>query len=189
MRRIAVCSASILAAAAVLAVAVCATEPTSAVGADKAPAGKEKASAAKPSPEAVERARREVKMLDDLYKTTIVFINDTYVKDGNDVAAGEIARELFAAMSKKGWHDARLVDATGKPLNDENEPRDEFEKTANKKILAGETYYEEIQQEAGKNYLRAATLVPVVNQKCTICHPGHKVGEVLGTVSYKIELK
>ena len=189
MPRIAVCFTSVLAVAAVLAVAVWQTGPASAVGADKAPAGKEKASTAKPAPEAVERARREVKMLDDLYKTTIVFINDTYVKDGNDVAAGEIARELFGAMSKKGWHDARLVDATGKPLNDENEPRDEFEKKATKKILAGETYYEEIQQDAGKNYLRAATLVPVVNQKCTICHPGHKVGDVLGTVSYKIELK
>ncbi|HUY91690.1 MAG TPA: DUF3365 domain-containing protein [Pirellulales bacterium] len=188
MRRIAVCTASLLIVAASLVAGLWKAEPVSA--ADKSPAGKkEKPAAAKPDAEAVERARREVKMLDDLYKTTIVFINDTYVEDANDVAAGEIARELFAAMRKKGWHDARLVDATGKPLNDENAPRDEFEKLANKKILGGETYYEEIQEDQGKLYLRAATVVPVVNQKCTICHPGHKVGEVLGTVSYKIPLK
>ena len=188
MSRLAVCSASALLVAASLFAGLRYAGPADALAADKAPAAKEK-SAAKPDADALARARREVKMLDDLYKTTIVFINDTYVKDGNDVAAGEIARELFAAMSKKGWHDARLVDATGKPLNDENAPRDDFEKLASKKILGGETYFEEVQEDQGKLYLRAATLVPVVNQKCTICHPGHKVGEVLGSVSYKIEIK
>lgn len=187
MRRIAVCTASLLFVAAALAAGFWQAAPISAAAADQA--AETKKSAAKPDADALQRARREVKMLDDIYKTTIVFINDTYVEDANDVAAGEIARELFTAMSKKGWHDARLVDATGKPINDENAPRDDFEKLANKKILAGETYYEEVQEDQGKLYLRAATVVPVVNQKCTICHPGHKVGEVLGTVSYKIPLK
>ncbi|HEV3343700.1 MAG TPA: hypothetical protein VG125_25230, partial [Pirellulales bacterium] len=90
---------------------------------------------AKPSKSdpAVERTRKQVKMLDDLYKTTIVFITNTYVKSEGDVAAGEIARDLFAAMREKGWHDARLVDATGSPTNDENAPRDGFEKAAIKK--------------------------------------------------------
>ncbi|HEV7221800.1 MAG TPA: DUF3365 domain-containing protein [Pirellulales bacterium] len=147
------------------------------------------AAPAKPRDEVVERARREVKMLDDLYKTAIVFINDTYVEDGDEVAAGEIARNLFAAMREKGWHDARLVDATGEPMNAENAPRDEFEKAANRQILKGKTYYEEIVQADGKNYLRAATVVPVVNKKCILCHPGHEIGEVLGTVSYKLPLE
>lgn len=149
--------------------------------AEKAPSSVDKS--------ALERARREVKMLDDLYKTTIVYINDTYVKDGDEPAAGEIARDIFAAMKKAGWHEARLVDATGKPTNDDNAPRDAFEKSASKKILGGETYYEEVVKEDGKSYLRAATVVPVVNQKCLSCHPGHKVGDVLGTVSYKIAIQ
>lgn len=138
---------------------------------------------------ALERARREVKMLDDLYKTAIVLINDTYVKDGDEPAAAEAARLLFASMKKNGWHDARLVDATGKPTKEDNAPRDAFEKSANKKILAGESYYEEIVKENGKTYLRAATVVPVVNQSCLSCHPGHKVGDVLGTVSYKLAIE
>ena len=167
-------------------VAFASWRPHSAVAVEK-PAS-EKQSKAEVDPSALERARREVKMLDDLYKTTIVYINDTYVKDGDEPAAGEIAREIFAAMKKKGWHDARLVDATGKPTNDDNAPRDAFEKQAAKKILGGETYCEEVVRENGKTFLRAATLVPVVNQKCLMCHPGHKVGDVLGTVSYKISL-
>jgi hypothetical protein len=137
---------------------------------------------------AVERTRRQVKMLDDLYKTTIVYITNTYVDSGKDVAAGEIARDLFAVMREKGWHDARLVDATGHPTNDENAPRDGFEKAAIKKILAGETYVDEITTEKGKPYLLAATMVPVVNQKCILCHPTWKVGEVVGAVSYKLPI-
>ncbi|HVX11826.1 MAG TPA: DUF3365 domain-containing protein [Pirellulales bacterium] len=151
------------------------------------------AQAADPAPEkkdpAVERTRKQVKMLDDLYKTTIVFITNTYVDSGKDVAAGEIARDLFKAMSEKGWHDARLVDATGHPTNDENAPRDGFEKAAVKKILAGEKYVDEIKTEKGKPYLLAATVVPVVNQKCILCHPTWKVGEVAGALTYKLPIE
>ncbi|MGH7140822.1 MAG: c-type heme family protein [Pirellulales bacterium] len=155
--------------------------PMPAAEADDAPAVKKDA--------AIERTRRQVKMLDDLYKTTIVFITNTYVDDDGDVAAGEIARDLFGAMREKGWHDARLVDATGHPTNDENAPRDGFEKAAIKKILAGETYVDKVTTEKGKSYLLAATVVPVVNQKCVLCHPTWKVGEVIGAVSYKLPIE
>jgi hypothetical protein len=139
---------------------------------------------------AVERARREVKMLDDLYKTTIVFITNTYVDTKEDVAAGEIARDLFAAMREKGWHDARLVDATGHPTNDENIAREGFEKAAIKKLLAGESYVDEVMTDKGKQYLLAATVVPVVNEKCMNCHPAYKkVGQVIGAVSYKLPIE
>lgn len=137
---------------------------------------------------AVRQARQQIKMLDDLYKTTIVFINDTYVTDDGDVAAGEIAREIFTAMRKKGWHHARLIDATGEPISEENVPKEGFEKQATKKILAGETYVDDVTEEDGRRYLLAATLVPVVNEKCLICHPGHKVGDVMGAISYKLPL-
>lgn len=139
---------------------------------------------------AVERARKQVKMLDDLYKTTIVYITNTYVDSEKDVAAGEIARDLFTAMREKGWHDARLVDATGHPTNDENAARNDFEKAAIKKLLAGETYVDEIKTEKDKKYLLAATVVPVVNEKCMKCHPSYKkVGQVIGAVSYKLPIE
>ena len=135
------------------------------------------------------QARREVRLLDDLYKTAIVYMNEVYVQDENSVAAGETARDIFASMKAKGWHDARLVDATGKPLNEENKPQNEFEKTAIAKILSGETYYDQVVEEDGHTYLRAATLVPAINDKCVLCHPGNKVGGVLGAVSYKIAIE
>ena len=137
----------------------------------------------------VEQARREVRMVDDIYKTAIVFMNDTYVVDESSVAAGETARHLFEAIKAKGWHEARLIDATGEPINDENKPTGAFEQAAIKKILKGEAYYDEVVTEEGKKYLRAATVVPVVNDKCVLCHPGNKVGAVLGAISYRIPLK
>ena len=136
----------------------------------------------------VEQARREVRLVDDIYKTAIVFMNDVYVVDENSVAAGDTARHLFEAIKAKGWHEARLIAATDDVLNDENVPTGNFEKAAIKKIKKGETYYDEVVTENGKKYLRAATLVPVVNEKCILCHPGNKVGDVLGAISYRIPL-
>jgi len=156
---------------------------TSLSGGEKAPAAAE---SARLDPE---QARREVRMLDDLYKTSIVLINDTFVTDGNGLSAGEAGREIFAAMRKKGWHDARLLDATGKPRNDDNVARDAFEKRAIEKIAKGQAYYDEVVSEGADRYLRAATVVPVVNDKCILCHPGTKVGDVLGAIGYKIRLK
>ena len=140
----------------------------------------------KPADPAVERARREVKMLDDLYKTAVVLITETYVKDESSVSAGEAAQKIFAAMKKNGWHDARLLDASGKPVNAENKPKDEFERTAIKHILAGEPQYDEVVKEGDKRFLRAVTVVPCVSQKCTLCHAGFKVGDVMGGIGYKI---
>lgn len=137
---------------------------------------------------ALARARREVKMLDDLYKTAVIYINDVYVKDATSHAAGAAARDLFDVMRKKKWHDARLVDATGSPVNGENKPQDKFEKAAIEKLKAGDATYEEITEEDGQKYLRVATVVPVVNEKCLLCHPNFKVGDVLGGISYKLNL-
>jgi hypothetical protein len=138
---------------------------------------------------ALERARREVRMLDDLYKTAVVLITDHYVEDISDTAAGEVASELFAAMKKNGWHEAHLVDATGKPINKANRPRDDFERKAIEKIKAGEKYYEEVEGTGDNRTLRAATIVPVVMKKCIICHPGFKEGDLLGAISYKLKVE
>lgn len=100
----------------------------------------------------LEQARREVRLADDLYKTAIVFMNDVYVEDENSVAAGETAKHLFDAMKSKGWHEARLIDATGEPLNDENAPQAGFEKKAIQKILKGETYYDEVVTEGDQKF-------------------------------------
>src|SRR5829696_8652013 len=133
---------------------------------------------AKPDPAAVERARQEVKKLDDLYKTAVVGITKTYVEQQADTPAAAVAKALFEAMHKKGYHHARLIDATGKPKNKENVAATDFEKKAAEEIKGGKAYIEEIGEKDGKPVFRAATVVPAVMSQCVICHGG-KEGRVL----------
>jgi hypothetical protein len=136
----------------------------------------------------VEQARTTVKMLDDLYKTAVVAVTSKYVEQQSDTPAAAIAKEVFEAMHKKGWHTARLVDATGKPKNKDNVARSNFEKKAVEAIKGGQTYLDELDEKDGKPVLRAATLVPSVLKQCAICHGG-KEGRVLGAIIYEMPIK
>jgi len=141
-----------------------------------------------PDPAALERARESVKMLDDLYKTAVVSITNRYVEQQSDTPAAAVAKEVFEAMHKKGWHQARLLDATGKPKNVANVARTPFEKKAVAEIQGGKTYYEEVGEKDGKPVLRAGTIVPAVLKQCAICHGG-KEGRLLGVISYEVPIK
>lgn len=138
---------------------------------------------------ALERAREQVKMLDDLYKNAVVSITRTYIDRDDKQPAIMVAKQVFSAMRKQGWHSARLVDATGEPFNDENAPVTEFEKAAFKEIRAGKPYYEQVVGEGNERRLLAATVVPSVMQKCSDCHTNKKVGDVLGFLRYEIKVK
>ncbi|MCA9154392.1 MAG: DUF3365 domain-containing protein [Pirellulaceae bacterium] len=141
---------------------------------------------------AVERTRKQVRMLDDIYKTAVVLITTHYVEEETDLSAGSAAKALFSAIKEKGWHDARLIDATGNPYNDENVAKDEFEKQAIEKLKNGESYVDEVVVKDGKPYLRAATIVPVVMQKCTLCHPHYeqaKKGAAIGAIGYTLPIE
>ena len=148
---------------------------------------------AEPPPDAaktaqIERARREVRLLDDIYKTAIVLITKHYVDDKSDLAAGEAFKVLFQSMKDKGWHEVRLLDASGEPINEANKAQDEFERQAVKAMLAGKPYFEEVTQRDGKAYLRAATPIPVVMDKCILCHENYRGKQIIGALGYSLPL-
>jgi len=146
--------------------------------------------AAKPDV-AVERARREVRLLDDIYKTSIVLITEHYVHDDEDLPAGSAFKALFSAVEEAGWHQVRLLDASGEPYNDENEPAEGFEKRAVAKLLAGQPSYDEIEQDGSRRYLRAATAIPVVMEKCIMCHENYRdvpKGQAIGAIGYRVPI-
>ncbi len=130
---------------------------------------------------ALERARAQVKMLDDLFKVAVVDITNRY--DGPPAA--KVAKAMFATARDKKYFNAKLLDATGAPQNEANEPQDEFEKRAAKAMTQGKTYHEEIVGKGENRRLRAATVVPAVVQKCAKCH-GVKQGDLLGFLSYDL---
>jgi Protein of unknown function (DUF3365) len=143
----------------------------------------------KPADPAVARARKQVQMLDDLYKSTIVMITEHYVDEKSDLAAGSAFQKIFKTMKDKGYHEVRLLDATGEPFEAKNVAKDDFEKDAIKALKSGKPYYEQVVELGGKRYLRAATPIPVVMKKCTLCHPNYeqvKAGEPIGALGYKL---
>lgn len=139
----------------------------------------------------VDRARETTRMLDDLYKTAVVLITQHYVEADSDLPAGTAAIALFDAMKKKGWHEVRLLDATGQPIEEKNAPQDTFEKEAVKQLLSGKAWHEEVVSRDNGRYLRAATPLPVVLEKCTMCHEHYKQakpGEPIGVLSYTLRI-
>jgi hypothetical protein len=130
------------------------------------------------------RTRSQVKMLDTLYKNAVVSITKTY--DGPPAA--KVAKQVFSAMEKDGWHSARLVDASGSPQNEANNPSSPFEKKAAEAMRSGKTYYEEVSGTGANRRLYAATVVPAVMKKCATCH-GVKEGELLGFIRYDLPVK
>jgi hypothetical protein len=139
----------------------------------------------------IDRARREVKMLDDIYKTSIVLITTHYVDNKDSLPAGSAFKALFDTVKTKGWHEVRLLDATGDPYEPDNAPKEGFEKRAIEKLLKGESSYEEQMTEGGKQYLQVATAVPVVMDKCILCHDAYKsvpAGKAIGAIGYKVPI-
>jgi hypothetical protein len=131
-------------------------------------------------------------MLDDLYKSSIVLITTHYVEDDSSLPAGSAFKALFQTMKEKGWHEVRLLDGTGEPYNPDNAPNDGFEKSAIAKIVGGETSVNEVVTENGRRYLLGATALPVVMDKCTLCHENYKnvpAGRAIGALGYKIPIQ
>jgi hypothetical protein len=165
------------------------TQPKDAPAAAQKPTADQKPAA---DQKAIARTRDTVKMLDDVYKTMIVLITDEYVHAEDDTAAATAAVALFDAIEKKGWHSVRLVDATGDPYDPDNVPESDFEKEAIKKIKGGETYVDRVVEKDGKTYLLAATAIPVVMDRCVICHPHFKdvpKGQAIGALSYEVPIR
>jgi hypothetical protein len=141
---------------------------------------------------AVDRTRKTVRMLDDIYKSAVVLITDKYVNDENDFPAGSAAIALFQAVKEKGWHEVKLLDVSGEPYNDDNVARDAFEKEALRQLKAGQPYFDRVERRDDGRYLRAATPIPVVLEKCIMCHENYrqaKKDEPIGMLSYTLKIE
>jgi len=141
---------------------------------------------------ALKRTRKQVQILDDIYKSAIVIITEHYVDETSDLAAGAAFQKLFDAVKQKGYHEVRLLDATGEPYEAKNSPKDDFEKQAVAALKAGKPSPEKIVEKDGKQFLRVATPIPVVMKKCTLCHPAYEkvpAGQAIGALGYTIPIE
>jgi hypothetical protein len=141
---------------------------------------------------AVVRARKTVRMLDDIYKQAIVLITDKYVKTKKDYPAGRAAIKWLNDIGKAGHPKTRLIDVSGQPSSENNVAEDDFEKEAVKQIKGGKPYYDKVVTKDGKSQLRAMTAIPVVSERCIMCHDNYKTakkGEAVGALSYTVPIE
>jgi len=137
-------------------------------------------------------ARETIKILDEVYKRIIILVTDKYVQSEDDFAAGSAAVLLFRQISAGDTHQVRLIDATGDPYEPDNVAKDDFEKTGIEKLKKGDSQYEQIVTVEGVPTLRIITAVPVVHERCVMCHDHYKQaknGEPIGALSYSILIK
>lgn len=150
----------------------------------------DKSESKKPEDPALARAQKQAKMLDTLYKTAIVLITENYIDGKESLAAGDAFQALFKSMKDNGYHEVRLLDATGDAYDSDNEPKTDFEKKAVKSLLDGKPIYEQVVTESDKRYLLSATPIPVVMEKCTWCHSHYAgVKGPIGALGLKIPLE
>lgn len=137
----------------------------------------------------LEMARNTVRMLDDIYKGGVVAITDTYVNDKSTIPAGTAFKSLFKAAEEKGWHRVRLLDVTGDPYDDVNVAEDDFERKAVKQLAKGKPWVETVEVRKGTRHLRVLTAIPVVMDKCVMCHDNYAdlpKGQAIGALSYTL---
>ena len=135
---------------------------------------------------ALKRARWETEMLDNLYKNAIVLITTHYVTEETDLPAGSAFKALFAEMKDKGYHEVRLLDGLGEPINDENLPQDDFEKAGIEAMLAGKPIYEKVENRDGQRVLRTVTPLPMVMAKCVLCHDNYEGKKIVGGLGFTV---
>ncbi|MCA9265979.1 MAG: DUF3365 domain-containing protein [Planctomycetales bacterium] len=141
---------------------------------------------------AIQRTRDKVNLLDNIFKQTVVLITDKYVHGEDDFAAGSAAVLLFKNISEAGDDKVRLIDATGTPYDEDNVARDAFEKVGIKKLKAGAKRHEEVEMQDDQAVLRVLTPVPVVMEKCIMCHAHYAdvpAGQAIGAISYTVPIK
>lgn len=139
----------------------------------------------------VERARNTVRMLDDIYKGSIVTLTDQYVNDKDTIPAGTAFKKIFKLAETKGWQTTRIIDCSGEPYDDENVANDTFEKQAVVKLLEGQPWVEAVEVREGVSHLRVATPIPVVFEKCIMCHgnyEGVEPGKAIGALTYAVPI-
>jgi hypothetical protein len=135
-------------------------------------------------PMSLEEARRQVRMMDEIYQAAVVSTHRMYVQDPGTPAAVIWAKQVIKQLEGKGWPQARLFATHDRPLNPENSPTDDFERAAITAFKQGKSRYEQVRGSE----LRYATDIRIVDEKCIMCHVRNKAGDLVGGVSYRVKI-
>lgn len=143
--------------------------------------------------DALREVERQARLIEAQVSVTRAYITDRYVAAISAAGLDErvdVPRPATAViettrqLAEQGWFQARLISAN--PVNPANRPRDEFERAGLKALAGGQGSFERLETVGGKLMYRRITPDLAVSEACLQCHPGHKVGDVLGALTVSI---
>ncbi|MDR4508668.1 MAG: DUF3365 domain-containing protein [Candidatus Brocadiaceae bacterium] len=141
---------------------------------------------------AIARARLALDEVDILHKAYITLITENFTTGPSLLNAVTITEKVFEVMEKEGKYRAKILSTSEISFLPESAPQDVFERNAIDAILSGKSYYERVffdYDDNGQDFLRAATPIRITTEKCLLCHPHKKVGDLMGVISYTVPLE
>jgi methyl-accepting chemotaxis protein len=94
--------------------------------------------------------------------------------------------ETAKIANQAGLYNIRFV--SSEPFNPENGPRDEFERLGLQALAKGEEEFYRIENIGDSKVLRWMTPDKASEAECLNCHPGKKVGDMLGAMTVAVPL-
>ena len=148
---------------------LCAEPPAEAAGANDGKAASAKADKKVDARHRVslDVARDRAAVMHDLYASTLETLHHHYFHGDRATVPARAMEDVFAEIAAKSNVEARWIAVNLKAMSLDHEPQNEFEKTAAKKIAAGEAAYDVVED----GFYRRAGAIPL-GSGCVGCHGG-----------------
>lgn len=124
------------------------------------------------------QARERIRMMHDVYETTLLAMHRHYFVSGKEkVIPSRAMEDVFYRMNKRWGIKARWLAVSAQAMNIDHKPRDAFEKAAVRALAMGKPSHEETRQGT---YRRAGPIVLFAN--CIRCHTSRRRKPVAGLI-------
>ena len=132
--------------------------------------------AAKPLP--IEQARQRLRMVHDIYETTLLAMHRHYFVPGKEkVIPSRAMEDVFYRMNKRWGIQARWLAVSAQAMNIDHKPRNAFEKAAVRALIREKPSHEEVKQGT---YRRAGPIILFAN--CIRCHTSQRRKPIAGLI-------
>ncbi len=115
----------------------------------------------------VEAARKDAKLMHDIYLATLEIVHDHYFHGERAVVPARALEDVFEVIKQKTNAEANWISVNMKAMSIGHRPKTDFEKMAAKEIAKGKGEVEIV----ADGYYRRAGAVPL-NSNCVGCHGG-----------------
>lgn len=120
------------------------------------------------NPVSIEVARDRAALLHQVFASTLTVMHDRYFHEDQVIIPARAMEDVFSDLQEQAGVEARWIAVSFDPMNINHEVDTDFEKQAAKRIAAGRSHVEGIDD----GFYRRATAIPF-RTSCISCHAGY----------------